>query len=314
VKQYALRKLLIMVLTVLAVSFLTFTAFSVIPGNAATSILGTEATPEKTAALEHELGLDRPFAVRYAVWLGDFLRGNMGTSYSYRIPVGELVAGKLSVTMTLTVMAFIMIAALSIPLGIMSAMHMGKRRDRLIQVTGQIVMAVPPFFMGMILTLVFGLGFKWFTPGGYVSFQDNPAAFFGYLICPALAIALPRSAMAGRFLRNSLVKETSLDYVRTAYSRGNDSHGVFYGHMLRNAMIPTVTFLAVIVPEIVAGSIIVEQVFGIPGIGRILLSSISSRDYPVVQAIVVMITILVTGMNFLADILYHKLDPRVTLS
>jgi len=311
--KYALKKLAIMLVTVLAVSFLTFLAFSLIPGNAATSILGTEATPEKVARLEAEMGLDKPVLVRYGIWLKDFMTGSMGTSYSYQIPVSQVLAGKLPVTLSLTILSFLMIAAISIPLGITSAMRVGKPVDRALQVVNQVFMAIPPFFMGLILTLIFGLGLKWFIPGSYVSYSDNALAFWGYLICPALAIALPRAAMSARFLRGSLIRESRQDYVRTAYSRGNDSRGVFYGHMLRNAMIPLVTFFAVIIPEIVAGSIIVEQVFGIPGIGRILLSSISNRDYPVVQAIVVMITILVTGMNLLADILYHKLDPRVRL-
>lgn len=312
-KRYVIRKIAVMITTVLAVSFITFAAFSIIPGNAATSILGTQATPEKTAQLEKELGLDKPFFERYGVWLTQFVTGNMGISYSYKIPVGELLRDKAPVTFILTLFSFIMIVALSIPLGITAAMHMGKRRDAFLKTAGQIVMAIPPFFMGLILTLVFGLGLKWFVPGGYISYTKSLSGFISYMICPALAIALPRAAMSGRFLRNVLVSESRQEYVRTAYSRGNDSRGVFYGHMLRNAMIPTVTFYAVIVPEIVASSIIVEQVFSIPGLGRILLSSILNRDYPVVLAIVVIITILVTCMNLLADIMYHKLDPRVPL-
>lgn len=310
-KNYVGKKFLTMLITILLVSLLSFTAFSLISGNAATSMLGTQATPARIAALEKEYGLDKPVIVQYFYWLKNLFHGSLGISYSYHVPVTEVLSGKLSVTLTLTGISFLMIILLAFPLGVSSAMHVGSLRDRVMQVVSQIFMSVPPFFLGMVLTLVFGLTLHFFVPGGYVSFGESAGGFFAYLICPALSIALPRSAMAGRFLRNSLIVEKDREYVRTAYSRGSNSRSIFYRHMLRNAMIPVLTFLAVIIPEIVTGSIIVEQVFSIPGIGRILLSSISNRDYPVVQAIILMLTFLVTFMNFLADVLYHKLDTRV---
>ena len=310
-KRYVAKKAAIMLITVLAVSMITFLAFSAISGNAATSMLGMQATPDRIAAIEREYGLDKPLIVQYLYWLGHFVRGNLGISYSYHIPVTQVLAGKVQVTLALTLLSFLLIALVSIPLGVTSAMHVGGKRDRLLQVSGQIFMAIPPFFLGMMLTLIFGLTLHLFVPGDYVSYKESFGGFLFYLLFPALAIAIPRSAMAARFLRNSLVGEIDKEYVRTAYSRGNDSRAVFYRHMLRNAMIPVITFFAVIIPEIVAGSIIVEQVFGIAGIGRILLTSISNRDYPVVQAVVVRLTILVTLMNFLADMLYHRLDKRV---
>ena len=310
-RNYALKKIIIMLVTVFAVSLITFFAFSAISGNPATSMLGMHATPERVKALEAEYGLDKPLPVQYWKWVSHFVRGDFGISYSYHIPVAKVLSGKVGVTLILTLMAFLLIVLFSVPLGVTSAMHVGGKRDRILQVVGQLMMSVPPFFMGMLLTILFGLVLHFFVPGGFTPYSEDPWAFIRCLFFPALAIAIPRSAMVARFLRNSLISEINKEYVRTAYSRGNDSKSVFYRHMLRNAMIPVITFLAVAIPEIVAGSIVVEQVFGIAGIGRILLTSISNRDYPVVLTIVVFMTVLVMLMNLLADLMYHKLDVRI---
>lgn len=174
-------------------------------------------------------------------------------------------------------------------------------------------MAIPPFFSGILITLLFGLILHWFTPGGYVSYTQSVWRFLGYLIFPALAIALPKAAMAVKLLRSSVLSEMKLDYVRTAYSRGNRTKSVLYRHVLKNALIPVVTFLGMALADMVAGSIIIEQVFNIPGLGRILLTSISNRDYPVVQAIIVCIAFLVIFVNFAVDLIYKLVDPRITL-
>ena len=164
-----------------------------------------------------------------------------------------------------------------------------------------------------MITLFFGLILHWFTPGGYVSYTQSAGRFLGYLIFPALAIALPKAAMAVKLLRSSVLEEMKLDYVRTAYSRGNRTKSVLYRHVLKNALIPVVTFLGMTLADMVAGSIIIEQVFNIPGLGRILLTSISNRDYPVVQAIIVCIAFLVIFVNFAVDLIYKLVDPRITL-
>lgn len=311
--KYFAKKLAGLAATLLVVSFLVFAAFAVIPGDPATSMLGTQATPQKVAALREEMGLNEPLVLRFGSWAVNFIKGDFGTSYSYRMPVTEMIGEKVPVTLTLTGLSFLIMVLVSVPLGITCAHHAGGRLDRVIMVMNQIVMAIPPFFSGILITLVFGLILHLFTPGGYVSWHVSVSGFIGYLVFPSLAIALPKAAMAVKLLRTSVLSEMKLDYVRTAYSRGNRSKAVLYHHVLKNAMIPVVTFLGMALADMVAGSIIIEQVFNIPGLGRILLTSISNRDYPVVQAIIVCIAFLVIFINFLVDIIYKMIDPRITM-
>lgn len=310
--KYVVRKILTMILTLLAVTFFVFLSFHVISGDPATSMLGTEATPQKVAALREELGLNDPVLVQYGRWAAGLLHGDMGTSYSYRMPVTGMVANKIPVTITLTLMAFVLMVMISIPLGIYTAKHEGGVVDRIIYIINQIIMAIPPFFSGILITLIFGRIFKLFTPGGYVSYEKDFAGFIGYLFFPAVAIALPKAAMAVKLLRSSVIKEARLDYVRTAYSRGNRTNDVLYKHVLKNALIPVVTFLGMALADMIAGSIIIEQVFSIPGLGRILLTSISNRDYPVVMAVIVCIAVLVLVVNMAVDLIYGLIDPRIT--
>lgn len=311
--KYMLRKLITTLVTLLAVTFFVFLSFHVISGDPATSMLGTEATPQKVEALREELGLNDPVSVQYGRWVWNLLHGDMGTSYSYHMPVSEMVADKLPVTITLTVMAFVLMVVISIPLGIYTAKHEGGVADRCIYVVNQVIMAVPPFFSGILITLVFGRVLKLFTPGGYISYQKDLVGFIGYLFFPALAIALPKIAMAVKLLRSSVIKESRLDYVRTAYSRGNRTRDVLYHHVLKNALIPVVTFLGMALADMIAGSIIIEQVFSIPGLGRILLTSISNRDYPVVMAVIICIAVLVLTVNMAVDLIYSRIDPRITI-
>ncbi len=307
------KKALMMILTMVIVSFFAFLAFQIIPGDPTTKILGSEATAEAVAELRAELGLDRPFFVRYFEWITNALQGDFGRSYIYNMSVSELLQGKLSVTMLLTAIAFVMIVLLSIPLGLAAASSRRAWVDRLFTVLGQLVMAVPPFFIGILLTLVCGLVLRWFDPGAFISPGDNLGASVVYLLYPAFAIALPRVAMTVKMLRSSIGGEMDKDYVRTAYSRGNTRMSTLYRHVLRNAVVPTVAFLAMTAADIVAGSVIIEQVFAISGIGRLLLTSISNRDFPVVQAIVVILALVVVLVNFVADIINQRLDPRLRL-
>lgn len=311
--KYVVRKILTTILTLLAVTFFVFLSFHVISGDPASSMLGTEATPQKVAALREELGLNDPVLVQYGRWAAGLLHGDMGTSYSYRMPVTGMVANKIPVTITLTLMAFVLMVVISIPLGIYTAKHEGGVVDRVIYIINQIIMAIPPFFSGILITLLFGRIFKLFTPGGYVSYEKDFAGFVGYLFFPAVAIALPKAAMAVKLLRSSVIKEAKLDYVRTAYSRGNRTNDVLYKHVLKNALIPVVTFLGMALADMIAGSIIIEQVFSIPGLGRILLTSISNRDYPVVMAVIVCIAVLVLVVNMAVDLIYGLIDPRITV-
>lgn len=306
-----LKKFFIMLVTLLAVSFLVFLALSIIPGDAATNMLGTQATPESIAALREEMGLNDPFFIQYFRWLFECLTGDFGTSYSYHISVSSLIMDKLPITITLTIFSFIMILIVSIPLGVFIAKHSGGVIDRVLTVINQIVMSIPAFFSGILITLVFGLILGMFKPGGFVSYKTDMAGFFGYLIFPSVAIAIPKISMTVKLLKESILEEYRKEYVKTAYSRGNSTTQVLYKHILKNAIIPVITFLGMTLADIVAGSIVVEQVFGIPGLGRILLTSISNRDYPVVQAIIIMLAVIILTINFIVDIIYHKVDPRI---
>ena len=310
---YTLQKLTAMLITIITISFLVFLSFHLIAGDPATKMLGTEATPERLAALRAEMGLDAPFFTRYIKWFTAFIALDFGESYSYNMPVSTMILDKIPITMTLTFMAFVMIILIAVPLGIFTAKNADRPLDRLIMIINQIFMSIPPFFAGIILTLIFGIIFRVFTPGGYVSYKTDPWQFITYLIFPALALALPRAAMATKLLRSSIIAEADLDYVRTAHSKGNSTNQVLYRHVLKNAMIPIITFLGMTLAEMLAGSIIIEQVFGIPGIGRILLSSIGNRDYPVVMAIIILITFLVLTINVFVDIIYGLIDPRISI-
>ena len=306
------RKIVTLIITLLCISFLSFAAFSVIPGDAALSKLGKDATIEQIEALREEMGFNDPLPARYSKWLSSAMQGDFGESYRYTgTSVKTLIARRLPITVLLAGISLVIIVVISVPLGILSARYSGKWVDVLTAQVSQVLMAVPAFFLGILLTYFFGLVLKFFKPGVFVQPSDDFRASVHYLFYAALAIALPKIAMVVRFLRNSVISELKKDYVRTAYSKGNDENRVLYKHVLKNALIPVVTFVAMVIAEILAGSIVVEQVFSVPGIGRLLVSSISNRDYPVVQALVLYITSVVVILNFVVDVLYELLDPRV---
>ena len=312
--KYAAKKIVWMLLTMVIVSFLAFLAFRIIPGDPTAKLLGEQATPERVEALRQELGLDRPFLERYVSWLGDFVRGDMGSSYNYSMPVSQMLQGKIPVTGLLTLLSFLLIVVLSIPLGLFTARHSGGALDKALTVVNQVLMAVPAFFTGILLTYLFGLLLRWFVPGNYVSPGDNFGGSLWYFLFPAVSIALPRVAMTVKMLRSSILSELQKDYVRTSHSRGNSDRATLYRHVLRNAMGPVVSFLAMTVADIVAGSVVIEQVFSLPGLGRMLLTSIANRDYPVVQAVVVIVAFWVVLVNLLADLINQRLDPRLRLT
>ncbi len=316
--RYIAKKIFTLIMTLFLVSVAAFLAFQIIPGDVVASILGTEATPEREEQLREELGLNDPPVVRYVNWMTDVLKGDLGESYRYSksmnemMPVEELIADKLPVTLWLAALSLIIIVAVAIPLGVFWARSRNRFVDAFLNVLTQTTMAVPAFFLGILVTYLFGMLLKWFIPGGYVSYEKDFGGFIQYLIFPAISIAIPKIAMTARFLRNSMLTEMNSDYVRTARSKGCTDRQIMYGHVLRNALMPVVTFLGMIIAEIVAGSIVVEQVFGLPGIGRLLISSISTRDLPVVQILVMYVTAVVIIVYFLVDILYRIIDPRIS--
>ncbi len=311
--KYAAKKICTLIITLFIVSLLAFLAFQVIPGDPTTELLGTEATAEAREALRAELGLDRSVMVRYFDWLISFLKGDMGTSYSYRMPVSEMVADKLPTTFILTIMSFLFTVVLSIPLGILAGSTQNRALDVAITAIDQVIMSIPPFFIGIIACFVFGNVFALFIPGNFVSYRESWSQCLAYMVFPALSIAIPRTAMTVKMLRSSILTQLEQDYVRTAHSRGNRRSAIMFGHVLKNALLPVITFLAVSAAEIMTGSIIIEQVFTIPGISRLLIASISNRDFPVVQAIVVIMAAWIVIVNFVADLLYQLVDPRIRL-
>ena len=311
--KYIGKKLSITLITLLCISFLVYLAFDVIPGDAALAALGTDATPESLEALREQLGLNRPFLQRYVAWLFDFIRGDFGMSYKYQMPVAEMIGSKLPITIIMALISCFIMIAISLPVGIYTAKHSGKLTDRLIMAVNQVMMSVPHFFMGIMITYLFGLILKLFTPGGFVSYETDFGGFLAYIIFPCIAIAIPKIAMSVKMLRSSCIEEAKRDYVRTAYSKGNNTDKVLYRHVLRNAMIPVITMWGMTLADMLVGSIVIEQVFNIPGIGRILLTSISYRDYPVVETIIVLIAFVVIVTNFFVDVIYQLIDPRISV-
>lgn len=309
--RYILKKIASTLITLLVVSVVLFMSFQLISGDPATRMLGTSVTPERLEALRAELGLDKPLIIQYLSWLGAFVRGDLGISYVYKQSVAGLLATKVPVTLWLAGISFVLMCALALPAGVYTAKHAGSPIDRVLMVANQVIMAIPPFFSGILISWVFGMVLHLFSPGGFVSYERSFWGFVGYLVFPAIAIALPRAAQVAKLLRGSILEEAGKNYTRTAYSRGNTTDGVLYGHVLKNAFLPVLTFLGMSLANMLAGSLVVERVFGIPGISTTLLSSIGNRDYPVVLAIVMWIAAVIIVINLIVDILYRVLDPRI---
>ncbi len=311
--KYVIHRILMLLLTMIIVSFLTFLAFELVSGDPAQNMLGTEATPEQLQALRSELGLNRPFIVRYVRWLGGFFTGDLGESYVYRQPVWKLIGPKLGVTLILACISFILITVISIPLSIWSYRFVGGPMDWLRTAFNQLCMAVPPFFIGILLSWLFGIVLKAFTPGAFPALSKDFGGALRHLFFASVCLCIPRIAMTVRMMRSTVIGEMEKAYVRTAISRGNDRRQVLNRHVLKNSLTSTVTFLAQTMAELVGAGIVVEQVFGLPGLGRMLVASISNRDYPVVQAIVVILAFWVVLVGTIADLLNQSIDPRLRL-
>ena len=308
-----MRKLFTLIVTLFIVSILAFLAFQVIPGDAAVAQLGVDATPESLAALRAEMGLDRPLPVRYADWLGQFLFGDMGTSHVHDRSVTELLGDRLIITGSLMGLSFLFTVGIALPIGLFTANRQRGPIHWAVTTASQVVMAVPPLFLGLVLTFLFAVVFRLFAPGAFISYHDNLLGYLGYMLFPALAIALPKSAMTIRLIRSSVGSELGKDYVQTAVSRGRGSSAILRQHILPNIAVPVITFLALTLVMTITDAIVVEQVFSIPGLGRLLISAIENRDYPVVQALVVIIAAFVMVVHFLSDLLCRVIDRRIVL-
>ncbi|WP_416201098.1 MAG: Dipeptide transport system permease protein dppB [Thermocaproicibacter melissae] len=308
---YCFQKLLGILITMFLVTVLTFLAFNLIPGDPAQLILGTEATPQSLAELHARLGLDKSLPVRYLSWLGGLLSGDMGISLQYSKPVSPLIFERLPVTAWLAGLALVFILLLSFPAGVLSAKSSRSFLGRLLDSLTVLNLALPNFFIGILCIWVLGLVLHIFTPGAYVDYRQNFQGFLRYLIFPALAIALPNAAVIAKFLRTSILAEKNSGYVATAKSKGLSDNAILLKHVLKNALIPAITLFGMIIAEVFSGSILIEQVYSLPGIGRLLISAVNSRDFPLMESLVVYIAFLVTVANFAADLLKRAADPRM---
>ncbi|MCL2804458.1 MAG: ABC transporter permease [Treponema sp.] len=313
--NFLLRRILIAVFTVFLVSILCFLGFSVIRGDPASYLAGTDASGEYLSALREEMGLNKNIFIRYFDWLSGFLGGNPGNSISFRgEPIASLIAERLPVTISLALLSLVLIILISFPLSLLGVKREGSIIDIIINFFTAAGISTPGFFLGLLFIFIFGFGLKLFIPGVYIDYKENFFGFLGCLFFPALAIALPNAAILVKFLRSSIFTELQNDYVKTARSKGARGTYILLRHVLRNAALPAVTMLGMIFAEVFSGSIIIEQVFSIPGIGRLLIAAITSRDYPLIQALMVYIAFLVVIANTLSDIVIMIIDPRIRVT
>ena len=311
--KYIIKKLIRLIITLIVTSFVIFLIFELVPGDPVLDKLGTRATPELVEALRIKYGLNEPFILRYFKFLGGIFTLNFGTSYTYGIPVATLLKEKIVINFFLSVMALFFVVVISFPLGIYVAKHTGGLSDKIISPLNQASMSVPSFVLGLLITFFFGIVLRWFKPGGYVSYNANFGHFLYFLIFPSFALAIPKIAMCIRLLKGNILEEATKDYALTAYARGNNTTGLLYRHVLKNAIMPTITFIGMIAADMICSGIVIEQVFSIPGLGQILISSISTRDFPVVEAEVMMIALFIMLISFITDIIHVCLDPRVRI-
>ena len=312
--RYFVKKLGIMLITLFVISIVTFWLFHIVPGDPAAMMLGTSASQEQLDDLREELGLDRPLIEQYTEWITGAVHGDFGKSIMYRKPVANLLKGKLSVSLALGAIALALVILIGIPLGVFTAGRKHAISEQLLNFVNILGISIPGFFLSILLIWVFGLILHWFTPGRFVTFARNPAKYFQFMIWPAIAIAIPQTCVLSKYIRTAVIEEVRSDYVRTARSKGSTKFRIMYVHVLKNAIISVVPLIGMIVSGIFSGSIVIEQVFGIPGIGRLLIASVTSRDYPTVQTLVMYIAILILVVNFIVDILIQILDPRIRIS
>ena len=306
---YIRRRLILMVLVLFGVTVVIFGMVRILPGDPAFLILGDRATDQKAAELREQLGLNRPVLEQYWMFVSGFARGDMGQSLLYRQPVGQLVLSRVPVSLALAAYAMALAAIITLFFGIVAAVNKGRWPDQLIRVGFLFALTTPNFWFGILLILLFGLALHWFPVAG---FGETGPEHIWYLFLPALTLALQLSAVLIRNLRSQIILTLRSDYVRTARAKGLSETLVLLRHVLRNALLSTVTIFGLQFGFLVGGTIVVETVFALPGTGQLLVQSIAARDYPVVQAITVVSAVLVIVVNLAVDLSYSFLDPRVT--
>ena len=311
--SFLARRIATFVITLWAASVVVFVAMAVLPGDPALVMLGTEASPDTLAALRSRLGIDQPPVDRYLAWIGGLLTGDLGTSHAYGVPVAGLIGDRLAVTLPLAVLAIGLAAAVAVPLGVLAAERRGRPADFGVMGFAQLGVAVPGFWIGILLILVFSVELGWFPAGGFPGWDAGAAAVLAALALPALALALPEAAILARVTRSATLDTLGEDYVRTARAKGLGRRAVLRRHVLRNALVPMVTILGLQFAFLLAGAIVIESVFTLPGLGRLVVQAIGQRDLVVVQTVVVLMAGLVIAINLAVDLAYAAIDPRPRL-
>lgn len=305
------RRFLTAIVSVLLASVVVFSALLAVPGDPAEVILGLNASPEALTALRHQLGLDEPPAQRYVQWLGGILHGDFGESLNYQKPVGALIRDRLGVSVPLSLGAALVACLIALPLGILAALRRGTVLDPLITASSQVGAAIPSFWLGLMLILLFAVRLHWLPAGGFAGWHADPLRSLRSLVLPVVALGLGQAAVITRMTRAAMLEELDQDYVRTAHAKGLAARRVVLLHALRNALVTIVTIFGLSLTNVFIGSIIIEQVFALPGMGRLVLTAIGARDFPLLQGEILVYAATIVALSFLVDISYGLLDPRI---
>ncbi|MBK5944938.1 peptide ABC transporter [Rhodobacter veldkampii DSM 11550] len=308
--RYLTRRLVALVASLGAASLVVFAVIEVIPGDPAAYMLGLNAAPDTLAALRDSMGLNQPLPLRYLGWVGGMATGDFGDSWTYKVPVSDLVADRLTVSLPLAGLALALSTAIALPVGLIAAARRGRATDGAIMAATQLGIAVPNFWFAMLLVSAFALHWRLFPAGGFPGWAD-PVAGLRALILPAVALALPQAAILARVLRTALIETMAQDYIRTARAKGLSHTQALTRHGLRNALIPVLTILGMQFSFLLAGTIIIENVFSLPGLGRLIFQAITQRDLIVVESVVMILVCAVILVTFLTDLAYATADPRL---
>jgi peptide/nickel transport system permease protein len=308
---FLIKRFATFVATLLAASVLIFAVQGLLPGNAAQVMLGESATPEAVAALSAKLGLDQPAAVRYGHWVKGLLTGDLGNSVSYDVPVAQLITERLAVTAPLALLAMTLTTVLALTLGIYAAARHNQLGDVGVMGLSQLGIAIPNFWFAILLILIFAVKLQWFSAGGFPGWEDDPWQAFKALILPAVALAVVQAAILARITRSAVLDVLREDFVRTARAKGLSQRQVLWRHVLRNAFVPVLTVMGLQFASLLTGTVVVENVFSLPGLGRLIFQAISNRDIQVVQNVVMLLAAAVIVINFIVDVLYAVIDPRL---
>jgi len=308
---YILRRLVSLALTLAAASLVIFVMIEVVPGDPASYMLGLNASPDTVAALREQLGLNGGPVERYFGWIAGLLQGDFGISYTYRVPVAELVGERLAVSLPLTLYALALSTAIAFPVGILAAARRNSAADVTIMGVTQIGIAIPNFWFAMLLVLLFSSTLRWFSAGGFPGWEAGFFPAMKALTLPAIALALPQASILSRVMRSSLLDTLGEDFMRTARAKGLSRQQALWRHALRNALIPVLTILGLQFSFLLAGAIIIENVFFLPGLGRLVFQGIIQRDLIVVKSVIILLVVAVVAVTFLVDLAYAAADPRL---